>query len=98
LPAYMVFTRLRMRDAAEMETYSNGARNSLGGHPAKVLAFYGAFEVAEGAGVDGMVILEFPTMAEAKAWYNSPAYVEARKHRFLGADYSVVFVEGVAAK
>jgi uncharacterized protein (DUF1330 family) len=94
----MVFTRLHMRDAAEMETYSNGAKNSLGGHAAKVLAFYGAFEVAEGPGVDGMVILEFPTMAEAKAWYNSPGYVEARKHRFLGADYSLVFVEGVATK
>jgi uncharacterized protein (DUF1330 family) len=87
-----------MRDAVEMEAYSSGARNSLTGHAAKVLAFYGDFEVAEGAGVDGVVILEFLTMAEAKAWYNSPAYVEARKHRFLGADYSVIFVEGVEAK
>ena len=42
-----------------------------------------------------MVIISFPSVKEAKAWYDSPAYREVRKHRFLGADYSAVIVEGV---
>jgi uncharacterized protein (DUF1330 family) len=31
----------------------------------------------------------------AKAWYNSPAYREAREHRFKGAEYRAVIVQGV---
>jgi Domain of unknown function (DUF1330) len=31
----------------------------------------------------------------AKAWYNSPAYREAREHRFKGAEYRVVIVQGM---
>ncbi len=45
------------------------------------------FEVLEGAEVQGVVILEFPTVAESKAYYESPAYREAREHRFKAADY-----------
>jgi uncharacterized protein (DUF1330 family) len=43
----------------------------------------------------GAVLLEFPTMAAAKAWYDGPAYREARELRFKGADYRVVFFEGL---
>ena len=52
-------------------------------------------ESLEGAPVEGVVILEFPTFAEARAWYDSDAYKAARKHRFLGADYRALIVEGV---
>ena len=62
--------------------------------PVKFLARFGPCEVVEGGGVEGVAILEFPTMADAKAWYNGAVYQEARKHRFLGGDYSVIFVEG----
>jgi len=33
-------------------------------------------------------------MAEAKAWYESPAYREARELRFRGADYRVFLLQG----
>ena len=32
---------------------------------------------------------------EAKAWYDSPAYREAREHRFRGADYRAILFEGL---
>ena len=44
---------------------------------------------------DGTVILEFPTAAAAKAWYDSPSYREVREHRLLGAIYRATLVEGV---
>ena len=55
----------------------------------------GKFETLEGPAPKGVVMLEFPTMEDAKAWYNSPEYREALKHRFLGANCRVVLVEGV---
>ena len=65
------------------------------GHPVTVLAAYGRQEVIEGPDVEGVVILEFPTFEAAKAWYDSPAYRKVREHRFRGADYRAVIVEGV---
>jgi uncharacterized protein (DUF1330 family) len=41
-----------------------------------------------------VVILEFPTFEEAKAWYDSPAYRKVREHRYKGADYRAVIVQG----
>jgi uncharacterized protein (DUF1330 family) len=49
----------------------------------------------EGPAIEGAVILEFPTVEAAKIYYNSPAYQDAVKHRFLGADYRVFIVEGL---
>jgi len=42
-----------------------------------------------------VVIVEFPSTADARAWYDSPAYQEVVQHRFKGARYRAVLVEGV---
>ena len=95
MPAYMVFTRERMRDEREYEIYKQKNRIAMQGHPIKKDVLYGKYKVLEGAEVQGVVILEFPTVADAEAYYDSPAYREAREHRFKGADYRVLIVEGV---
>jgi uncharacterized protein (DUF1330 family) len=41
------------------------------------------------------VLIEFPTMEAARAWYESDAYQEARKLRFAGADYRVFLTQGL---
>ncbi len=94
MAAYIVFTRESTKDAAELATYSQQVGWSLSGHPVSVLAAYGRQEVLEGPEVEGVVILKFPTFAEAKAWYGSPAYRKVREHRFRGAEYRAVIVEG----
>ena len=95
MPAYMVFTRERMRDEVEYETYKRKNGIAMQGHPIKKDVLYGKCEVLEGADVQGVAILEFPTVADAKAYYDSPAYRDAREHRFKAADYRVLIVEGV---
>lgn len=95
MAAYMVFTRERMRDADTFATYAAAAGPTIAGHAAKPLAFYGTSETLEGAPIDGAVIIEFPTLAEARAWYDSPAYVAAREHRFKSADYRVFITDGL---
>ena len=95
MAAYGIFIREMTRDQSELDVYSPMAAASMAGHAMKVLAAYGRQEVLEGPQVEGVVIVEFPSLAEAKAWYDSPAYRAAREHRFRGADYRARFVEGV---
>jgi uncharacterized protein (DUF1330 family) len=95
MAVYGIFIRERTRDPADLEVYGPKATKSLDGHAIKVLAAYGPQKIVEGPEMEGVVIVEFPTMAEALAWYDSPAYREAREHRFQGADYRAFFVEGV---
>jgi len=95
MAAYFIFTRESTSDPKELETYSKMAPATLAGHPVKPHVAYGHHEVVEGPEIEGVVILEFPTIEAAKAWYNSPAYREAREHRFKGAKYTAVIVQGV---
>ena len=95
LPAYAIFIRERTRDQAALDVYSPLAGASLAGHEAKVLAAYGPQTNLEGPESEGTVIVEFPTLEAAKAWYESPAYRAAREHRFRGADYRALIVEGL---
>jgi uncharacterized protein (DUF1330 family) len=95
MAAFVVFTREKTRDAEHLAAYSKAAGGAAAGHKVKALAVYGKHEVLEGPALEGAVLLEFPTVEEAKAWYNSPAYTEARAHRFKGADYRVFIVQGL---
>ncbi|MEW5506821.1 DUF1330 domain-containing protein [Pseudomonas antarctica] len=96
MTAYVVYVRDRITDPEEFKKYEESAGAASTGHPVTPLAFYGAVETLEGAPVDGAVILEFPTIADAKAAYDSPLYQEALKHRLKGAEYRVFLVEGLA--
>jgi uncharacterized protein (DUF1330 family) len=95
MAAYVVLMREKMHDPAEFATYSKMAPGAMTGHAASVLAAYGRHETLEGEPVEGVVVISFPTYVEAKAWYDSPAYTAAREHRFKGADYRTVIVEGL---
>lgn len=95
MAAYIVFTRYATKDPEAMKVYSGKAGATMAGHPVKPLVAYGAIETLEGPPAEGVVIVEFPTMEAAKAWYDSDAYKEAREHRFKGSDYNVVLVQGL---
>ena len=95
MSAYIVFIKEREHDAATMADYAGKAGATISGHAAKPLAYYGAIETLEGPEAQGSVIIEFPTMDEARAWYNSEAYPQARAVRFQGGDYRVFLTQGV---
>ena len=61
----------------------------------QVLAAYGRHVTLEGPEVEGIVVAEFPSVEEARAWYDSPAYREVAEYRFRGAVYRGLIVEGV---
>jgi uncharacterized protein (DUF1330 family) len=95
MPAYVIFIRKRTSNPAELEVYSQTAPASLAGRPVTIHALYGPHETIEGEEIEGAAILEFPSFKEAQAWYESPAYREARQHRLKGADYVGIIVEGM---
>ena len=95
MPAYMVFIREKTLDQSELEAYWSKIRATLEGHPIKILAAYGKRVTLEGPEAEGVVIAEFPTLEAARAWYDSPAYQEVAQHRFRGAIYRGLIVEGV---
>ncbi|HTR60615.1 MAG TPA: DUF1330 domain-containing protein [Candidatus Binataceae bacterium] len=95
MAAYAIFIRESTRDPKELEIYSKAAPATLAGHKVTPRVVYGKHEVVEGPQIEGAVVLEFPTFEEAKAWYDSPAYREAREHRFKGANYRAFILQGI---
>ena len=98
MSAYVVYVRDRITDPIEFKKYEDSAPAASVGHPVTPLAFYGTVETLEGAPVDGAVILEFPTVADARSAYDSPLYQEALKHRLSGAEYRVFIIDGLARR
>jgi uncharacterized protein (DUF1330 family) len=93
MAAYFIVICDKFTNKAEMEPY----RQKAG--PARTasmefIAAGGPFEVIEGAPAEAVVMLRFPTMEEAKAWYNSPAYQAALPHRLASGEFRCLLVEG----
>jgi uncharacterized protein (DUF1330 family) len=97
MSVYIVFTRDKTLDPVEFATYQKEVGATFAGHQLKVPVAYGRFEVLEGPDIEGVAILEFPSFEAAKAWYDGPAYRKVREHRFKGAIYRGILVEGVPA-
>ncbi|WP_428491226.1 DUF1330 domain-containing protein [Rhodopila sp.] len=95
MSAYFVMIREKTTDAASLAEYGPRASLAAQNHPLKPLAFYGTLDQREGEAVEGAVILEFPDMEAARAWYDSPAYQAAAKFRHVGSKSKALFVEGV---
>ena len=95
MPAFMVFIREKTLDQPELEAYWAKIRATLEGQPIKILAAYGRHVTLEGPEVEGVVVAEFPSIEDARAWYDSPAYQKVAQHRFRGAIYRGMIVEGV---
>ena len=96
MSAYMLFIREgQIRDASEMQTYQRMVRAIPPDPKLTALAAYGAMQPLEGELPDGVVLLQFPTVEDAKAWYESSAYQAAVPHRQKGADYRAFIVQGL---
>jgi uncharacterized protein (DUF1330 family) len=91
MATFIVFTRESTQDQNKLNTYQSKVRETLEGHPVKLHA--GPQQV--GPVPEVVVVLEFPTTTAARKWYDGPAYQAIVQHRFKGATYRAVLVEGV---
>jgi uncharacterized protein (DUF1330 family) len=95
MSAYAIFIRERTRNPDEMKAYADRVTPILSSLDATVLAAYGPLQVLEGPAPEGVVIVKFPSMEAARAFYDGPAYQAAVRHRFLGADFRALLVQGL---
>jgi uncharacterized protein (DUF1330 family) len=97
MAAYVIVRVLEVRDTAWREEYGPKTATLVQKHGGKFLVRGGAKESLEGGGKlpSNIVVLEFPSMERAKAWYNDPAYAPLIKLRQSGCDAELVLVEGV---
>jgi uncharacterized protein (DUF1330 family) len=85
-------------DIADPETYKlyvEASAPAFAKHNAKILARGGRTEVLEGPARARNVVIEFASMEEALACYNSPEYVKARAWRHQASTGELILVEGV---
>lgn len=96
MPAYVI-ANVTVRDPERYPDYVRRVPATLEQYGGRYLARGGAIHVAEGDWRPGrLVIIEFPTMERARAWYDSPEYGPARELRRETSDAELVFVEGVS--
>jgi uncharacterized protein (DUF1330 family) len=72
MPAYLVYICQGVSDRKELETYWKDMPPTFMGFDVKLHTVYRPFELLEGEGpVEGVVVAEFPSMEEAKRWYDT---------------------------
>ncbi len=95
MAAYVIFIKEKTTNQEELNIYAKEAPAGLIGHNIITRAAYGKNQVIEGADVEGVAILEFPSFEEAKAWYENPIYQKAKEHRLKGGIYRAIIVDGI---
>jgi uncharacterized protein (DUF1330 family) len=96
MAAYIVVD-VSVRDQDRYPEYARQVQATLEPYGGRFIVRGGATETVEGTWSPGrLVIIEFPTMERARAWYESPEYAPARGLRWELADANLLFVEGVA--
>lgn len=95
MPAY-VCVQVEIHDPARYEDYKRMTPISLAAYGGRFLARGGATETLEGDWRPSrFVILEFPSMDQARAWWGSPEYAEAKALRHATASSEMLLVEGL---
>lgn len=96
MPAYVI-SEVEILDEGAADTYRRLAAASIAEYGGRYLARGATPEVVEGEPTGRQVVLvEFPSLEAARAWYASPAYAEALRHRAKALERRLLFVEGVA--
>jgi len=83
-------------DEARAARYRELSGPSVARHGGRFVVRGGAIAVLEGTwDPRRLVVIEFPTIDTARAWYDSDDYAEARAVRAGAGEWRMVVVEGV---
>jgi uncharacterized protein (DUF1330 family) len=96
MAAYIV-VEIAIQDAETYERYKLLAPPSIAAYGGRYLVRGGAVEVLEGSWKPPrFVILEFPTVERARAWWSSPEYAPAKALRQASTQTDMLLVEGLS--
>ena len=95
MSAYVI-VNIAVKDSAPYEEYKRLAHATVTQYDGRYIVRGGAAEQLEGNWEPKrVVVLEFPTMARAREWFDSPEYAPARRIRQAAADSDMILVEGM---
>ena len=94
MKAYWI-AHVTVTDPDSYQNYADTAPEAFTRYNARILARGGRSQQLEGDGRPRNVVIEFDTLEDAVACYNSPEYQAARKHRENAGIADIVIVEGV---
>jgi len=95
MPAYVI-GNVDILDPVPYERYKGMAPPSIAAYGGRYVARGGKVQVLEGSWQPSrVVILEFPSATQARAWWESKEYAEAKALRQTCARADLVIVEGL---
>jgi uncharacterized protein (DUF1330 family) len=95
MKAYAIGNLSRVEIGPPIVTYLERIDATLAPFGGRFLIHGGHKEVLEGNWSSDLIMIEFPDLDRARAWYASPAYQEIVPFRRDNADGAVVLMEGV---
>jgi uncharacterized protein (DUF1330 family) len=94
--AAFVIANVTIEDPVRYEDYKRMVPGTLAAFGGRFIARGGQIDVLEGDWKPNrLVILEFPSVERARAWWNSPEYAEARALRQATSTGTLLIVEGL---
>ena len=96
MPAYALFDNLAVHDLDALERYKRETAPIVERHGGRYVVLGGQVDVVEGDWRPTyLVMIEFPTLADARRWYASKEYRDLRALRLAATRSTGVIVEGV---
>jgi len=94
--AAYLFANIDVTDADGYDEYPKRVPATIAAYGGRYLTRAGTTEILEGDWVPKrLVILEFPSMAILKAWYDCPEYRPLRDIRIRTATSTIVAIDGI---
>ncbi len=97
MPAYAIANLTNVDLNAEVVRYIETIDDTLAPFDGRFIVHGSKPEVIEGEWADWTVIIAFPDVERAHAWYDSPAYQEILPLRTENSEGATIIVEGVEA-
>jgi len=95
MPAYVIL-EVNVEDPEAYEGYKQASGPSLARHGGRFVVRGGRCETLEGGWEpERVVVLRFDSMEQARGWYGSDDYREARELRWKTSRGKMILVEGV---
>ncbi|MFF0309477.1 DUF1330 domain-containing protein [Streptosporangium sp. NPDC004379] len=95
MTAYAIAHLHRTEVGPEITEYLERIQDTLDPFSGRFVIHGPPAEVLEGTWPGALIAISFPGMAEARAWYDSPAYREILPLRTRNADGDTILIDGV---
>jgi len=100
MTAYCFWNVRAVHDPVAMADYVTRVTSTVAEHGGEYVVVGGPLDLVEGDGTPGYpVLIRFPSMASARAWYDSPEYAPLKAQRLRATSGEAFFMDssGVAA-